>query len=96
MSDKETAPEPVAKPLQGLDHGGIGSMTVQTILRDGTPKIAETRPAHSCQGCGERAGSISAGTGRPLVCDKASGRFFHLSCKPGAVSFGSGLMGLGA
>ena len=63
-------------------------MTVQTILRDGTPKIAETRPARSCEGCGEGGGSISAGTGRPLVREKASGDFFHLSCKPGAMRSG--------
>ena len=59
----------------------------------------ETRPVRTCEGCGERAGSISAGTGRPLVRDKASGRLFHLSCKPGAAGIGAalaGLSGLGA
>jgi hypothetical protein len=62
----------------------------------------DTRPVCTCEGCGERAGSISAGTGRPLVRDKASGLWFHLSCKPGAASFGTALVsfasleGLGA
>jgi hypothetical protein len=55
------------------------------------PTRTSTRPVRSCEGCGERAGSISAGTGRPLVRDKASGHFFHLSCKPGAVSLGAAL-----
>jgi hypothetical protein len=45
---------------------------------------------------GERAGSISAGTGRPLVRDKASGHFFHLSCKPGAMRSGEFLERMGA
>jgi hypothetical protein len=74
-------------------------MTVQTILRDGAEKVADTRPVRSCEGCGERTGSVSAGTGRPLVRDRESGRFFHVSCKPGAVGFGAvlaGLSGLGA
>jgi hypothetical protein len=60
---------------------------------------ADTRPVRCCEGCGERAGSISAGTGRPLMLDKASGRFFHLSCKPGAAGIGAALAslsGLGA
>jgi hypothetical protein len=63
------------------------------------PVGADTRQVRSCEGCGERAGSISAGTGRPLVLDKDSGRFFHLSCKPTAVGIGAALAslsGLGA
>ena len=69
-------------------------MTVQTILRDGAEKVAGTRPVRSCEGCGEKAGSVSAGTGRPLVRDKASGLFFHVSCKPGAVGIDEALVGL--
>lgn len=74
-------------------------MAVQTILRDGAEKVADTRPVRSCEGCGERSGSVSAGTGRPLVRDRASGLFFHLSCKPGAVGIDAALVslsGLGA
>ena len=56
----------------------------------------DTRPARSCAGCGERAGSISAGTGRPLVRDKEGGLFFHLSCKPGAMRSGEFLERMGA
>jgi hypothetical protein len=72
-------------------------MTTTTTIPE--PTRTDTRPVRSCEGCGERAGSISAGTGRPLVLDKASGRFFHLSCKPGAVGIDAalaGLSGLGA
>ena len=71
-------------------------MTTQTILRDGADKVADTRPVRRCEGCGEGAGSISAGTGRPLVRDKASGHFFHLSCKPGAMRSGEFLERMGA
>ncbi len=67
-------------------------MTTTTSVPE--PTITGTRPIRTCEGCGERAGSISAGTGRPLVRDWETGGFFHLSCKPGAVSFGAGLAGL--
>jgi hypothetical protein len=72
-------------------------MTTTTTI----PELATTtrRPVHCCEGCGEKAGSVSAGTGRPLMLDKASGRFFHLSCKPGAVGIDyalARLSGLGA
>ena len=70
-------------------------MTTQTILRDGADKGADARPVRCCEACGERAGSISAGTGRPLVLDRASGRFFHLSCKPGAMRSGEFLDRMG-
>jgi hypothetical protein len=60
------------------------------------PAATDTRPVRRCEGCGERAGSISAGTGRPLVRDRESGRFFHLSCKPGAVRSGEFLERMGA
>jgi hypothetical protein len=71
-------------------------MTVQTILRDGAAKVADAHPVRTCAGCGERAGSISAGTGRPLVRDNASGLFFHLSCNPGAMRSGEFLERMGA
>jgi hypothetical protein len=69
-------------------------MTTSTTIPESTR--ADTRPARICEGCGERAGSISAGTGRPLVRDKVSGRFFHLSCKPGAMRSGEFLERMGA
>ena len=64
--------------------------SVQESTRTGT------RPVRSCAASGEAAGSTSAGTGRPLVLDKESGRFFHLSCKPGAMRSGEFLSRMGA
>ena len=72
-------------------------MTTTTTIPE--PTRTDTRPVRRCAGCGERAGSISAGTGLPLVRDKASGHWFHLSCKPGAAGIGAALAslsGLGA
>ena len=69
-------------------------MTTSTTIPE--PATTDTRPVRCCEGCGERAGSISAGTGRPLVRDKASGLFFHLSCKPGAMRSGELLEKMGA
>jgi hypothetical protein len=69
-------------------------MTTTTSVPE--PTRTDTRPVRTCEACGEHAGSISAGTGRPLVRDKASGHFFHLSCKPGAVRSGQLLEGVGA
>ncbi len=41
------------------------------------------RPAKYCSGCGEPAGSISQGTGAPLVEDRRTdGRFYHVRCLP--------------
>jgi hypothetical protein len=67
--------------------------TTTTIPESATTDI---RPVRCCEACGERAGSISAGTGRPLVRDKASGHWFHLSCKPGAMRSGEFLSRIGA
>jgi len=64
-------------------------MTTTTTIPE--PAANGTRQVRCCETCGERAGSISAGTGRPLVLDKASGRFFHLSCRPGAAGIGASL-----
>jgi hypothetical protein len=72
-------------------------MTTTTTIPE--PSRTDTRPVRSCEACGERAGSISRGRGRPLVLDKDSGHWFHLSCKPGAIGIGAalaGLSGLGA
>ena len=48
------------------------------------PKCAGTgeRAVERCPGCGEPGGSISAGTGTPLVGRKG-GKLFHVTCKPG-------------
>jgi hypothetical protein len=68
-------------------------MTTTTIPE---PARADTRQVRTCEGCGERAGSISAGTGRPLVREKASGLWFHLLCKPGEMRSGEFLERMGA
>jgi hypothetical protein len=67
-------------------------MTTTTTIPE--PTTPDSRQVRRCEACGERAGSISAGTGRPLVRDRESGLFFHLSCKPGAASFGAALASL--
>ncbi len=55
------------------------------------------RRVRYCAKCGERAGSISAGTGRPLMRDNTTGEFFHLNCRPGAVDgIGAALANLSA
>jgi hypothetical protein len=42
------------------------------------------RPRRYCAGCGEAAGSVSEGTGFPLVKDRhADGRLSHVRCLPG-------------
>ena len=42
------------------------------------------RPLKYCAGCGEPAGSISQGTGPPLVEDRRTdGHFYHVRCLPG-------------
>ncbi len=57
-----------------------------------TPQRAP-RPVRYCEGCGAAAGSRSKGTGAPLHRE-ADGRYFHINCRPGAVSGLSGLVGL--
>ena len=58
------------------------------------PSDPASRPVRRCGKCEEPAGSISDGTGHPLMHDAKSGGFFHVSCKPGAVSFVAALQGL--
>jgi hypothetical protein len=41
------------------------------------------RSLKHCTGCGEPAGSISAGTGAPLVRSRENGEPYHLNCLPG-------------
>jgi len=66
-------------------------MTVTTSV----PETTKIRPVRCCAKCGERAGSRSAGTGRPLMLDRTSGEFFHVNCRPGAVvGIGAALAGL--
>ena len=41
------------------------------------------KPRRRCAECGEPSGSISQGTGFPLMRDKESRDFFHVRCLPG-------------
>jgi hypothetical protein len=43
----------------------------------------EFRPVKRCAKCGEPAGSISAGTGAPLVREREDGHYYHVRCLPG-------------
>ncbi len=73
-------------------------MTVTTTVREEAEKVS-TRPVRRCAKCGEKAGSISKRTGRPLMRDNTTGEFFHLNCRPGAMSLGMALTafeGMGA
>ena len=72
----------------------IGATDTQTALEPVAKPLQGLKAIRCCEACGERAVSISAGTGRPLVLDKASGRFFHLSCKPSAAPIPAALVGL--
>ena len=56
-------------------------MALKTSIRGETRK--PTREPWGCAGCGEPSGSISEGTGFPLVRDKESGRMYHLRYLPG-------------
>ncbi len=48
------------------------------------PTTAKTpRP---CAASGEPSGSISAGTGRPVVLDRESDLYYHVRCRPGTSS----------
>jgi hypothetical protein len=50
-------------------------------VRESVAQEQEARPVRRCAGCGEAAGSISAGTGRPLVLDRESGEWLHVNCR---------------
>ncbi len=53
---------------------------------EGCPRCGGSglRPRKYCAGCGEPSGSISLGTGAPLVKDRRTdGRFYHIRCLPG-------------
>jgi hypothetical protein len=49
------------------------------------PPTPEKAP-RPCAGCGEPAGSISAGTGYPVVRERESGLYYHVCCRPGTPS----------
>ena len=61
-------------------------MTATEVYGDRTHKVAaeSVTGAESpcCEECREPSGSLSEGTGRPLVRDKQSGFWYHVNCNP--------------
>ncbi|MDP8951963.1 MAG: hypothetical protein M3N18_06965 [Actinomycetota bacterium] len=49
------------------------------------PPTTEKTP-RPCAGCGEMAGSISQGSGFPVVRERATGLYYHVRCRPGTPS----------
>lgn len=47
------------------------------------------RTVKRCAGCGEAAGSISAGTGKPAVQHREDGLYYHVLCRPGFIGTAS-------
>jgi hypothetical protein len=66
----------------------------EAIVANALHPSTKARTVGCCAKCGERAGSISAGTGRPLMLDRGSGESFHVNCRPEAVSAGAALASL--
>ena len=52
----------------------------QSIWR---PEEKATPEPRCCASCCEPSGSVSEGTGFPLVRDRDSGRMYHVRCLPG-------------
>ena len=50
------------------------------------PTPEQPRRLRPCAACGEPSGSISARTGSPVVRERATGRYFHVRCRPGTPS----------
>ena len=62
------------------------------------PSTTTTEKARrrSCAACDKPSGSISAGTGFPVVRDRGTGEWFHVRCRPGATADVALLTTLGA
>ena len=56
-----------------------------TTIAQPAPRLTTEKTPRLCAGCGEPAGSISAGTGYPLVGKKGA-PMYHVKCKPGTPS----------
>ena len=57
-----------------------------TTIAHPAPHPTPEKPRRMCAGCGEPSGSISAGTGRPVVRERETGRYYHVRCRPGSPS----------
>ena len=67
-----------------------------TTIAHPAPHPTPEKPPTTCAVCGEPSGSISAGTGFPVVRDRATGRYYHVRCRPGAATAAALLTTLGA
>lgn len=65
-----------------MAHSHIIRETIPAIAPERQPEEKATRDPRCCAGCGEPSGSISEGTGFPLVRDRESGRMYHVRCLP--------------
>lgn len=54
----------------------------ETSVHQEHAEKAEAPARRTCSYCGEPSGSISKGTGRPLVIDQKTGEAAHVNCKP--------------
>ena len=60
-------------------------MSITTIAH-AAPLPTPEKPRRTCAACGEPSGSISAGTGFPVVRERETGRYYHVRCRPGTPS----------
>ncbi len=58
-------------------------MIDQSLAQPAHPPTTTEKTPRLCAGCGEPSGSISAGTGFPVVRDRESGLYHHVCCRPG-------------
>ncbi len=57
-----------------------------TTIAHPAPHPTPEKHRRTCAACGEPAGSISAGTGFPVVRERATGIYYHVRCRPGSPS----------
>ena len=57
-----------------------------TTIAHPAPLPTPEKHRRTCAACGELAGSISAGTGRPVVRERETGLHYHVRCRPGTPS----------
>ena len=66
-----------------MAHSHIIGETTPEVDAEWRPEEMATPEPRCCAGCGEPWGSISEGTGFPLVRDRESGQTYHVRCLPG-------------
>jgi len=64
-------------------HSHIIGETTPEVAPERRPEGKVPREPRCCAGCGEPSGSVSEGTGFPLVRDRESGQMYHVRCLPG-------------